>query len=340
MCVAASAPGCLVVTRVLIASAIALTLACESTPGSLANAIPTAPTAVSHDAQASDGAAGPAAGHRTGSSSASLVPGRFLSAPQPFPTRSDGYRFRLDLEEIYRTELGRGATTHYFDVEGDAVWTQEYMRYRVYGCGHLDAMQRAFAQIDGGGPAPVCGEVSGSRVVFPSDEETLDFRRRLDVRYRDDLRRAPSPTFVDDVGAVVWPREYLRYRVFACDDATARAAVRTLIRGGAAPPFCYTTEPPRDVVGHWSGTIAMSPPRRFTMDITWLGGTLYAGDYYDIAFGKVRLIWDGGDRMEFVVNFGDGQAAFDGRFDAPDRVRGSMKYDKIGRPFDFEMTRQ
>jgi hypothetical protein len=340
MSTAAEAPGALIAARILIVVAVALTAACETTPGSLSSAIPTAPTTLSHDAGSPAATPRPAAAGPAGASSALLMPGRLLSAPQPFPARSDAYRFRLDLEEIYRTELRRAATVHFFDVEGDAVWTQEYMRYRVYECGHLDAMQRVFDQLDGRGQAPVCGGIPGSRVTFPSDEETLEFRRRLDARYRDDLHRAPSPTFVDDVGAVVWPREYLRYRVFACDDAAARAAVLTLMRGGSAPPFCYTTEPPREVVGHWSGSIAMSPLRPFTMDVTRVSGALYGGDYYDIAFGKIRLTWDGGERVEFVVNFGDGQAAFEGRFVAPDRVRGSMKYDKIATRFDFDMTRQ
>lgn len=265
------------------------------------------------------------------------VPG---SVPLPFPPRDETYSFRLELEQIYRTELGRTAVTNYFDVEGDLVWVQEYMRYRVNGCAHLDAVQKVFDQIDRGTIAAVCSPVPGSRVPFPPQAESADFREQLDAKYRDGLRRAPSPSFVDAEGAIVWTQEYLRYRVYACDDPTARAAVRAQIRGGPPPPECFTPQAPeRGVLGHWVGTIFMPEPRAFTMDITQQSGSHYAGTYRDIAFGTVTLTWDGGDRVEFFVYFGDGSGLFRGTFSDPDRVRGTMKYDKIARTLDFDMSR-
>jgi hypothetical protein len=262
-----------------------------------------------------------------------------LSAPQGFPPRNETAAFRQELEQVYRVDLGRPSTTNFFDVHGDAVWTSEYLRYRVFGCDHLVAVQRVFDQIDRGVVAPVCAQIQGSRVTFPPTADSREFRQRLDAKYRDELRRSPSPTFVDAEGAVWWMQTYLRYRVFACDDETARAAVRTMIRGGADPSYCYTTERERDVMGHWSGTIAMPSGRPFTMDITTRRDHEYFGTYRDIAFGAVTLNWDGGTRVSFFVYFGDGAAWFEGQFIAPDRVRGSMRYDKIASRFDFDMTR-
>jgi len=42
------------------------------------------------------------------------------------------------------------------DNEGDVVWTQEYLRYRVNGCGHAVAVQDVMLQIDGFAAPPVC----------------------------------------------------------------------------------------------------------------------------------------------------------------------------------------
>jgi hypothetical protein len=305
-------------------------------------ASPTAPTPVASGVRAAlpvdsgTGAAGAAI--RTPDVPLGLVAAS-IAAPAPFPPRDETFGFRLDLEQIYRTELGRSPTLHAFDVEGDLVWTQEYMRYRVYGCGHLDAVRNVFEQIDQRGIAAPCGEVPGGAVRFPPSADTSDFRHRLDTKYRDDFGRTPSPAFVDDEGAIVWTEIYLRYRVFACDDASARAAVRTIMFGGAAPPFCFTTAPPREFLGRWSGVIAMSEPRPFTLELTGQRGSEYFGTYRDIAAGSAGLTWDGEDRIEMFVYFGDGSAAYQGQFIGPNRVRGTMKYDKIATVFGFEMTR-
>ena len=39
----------------------------------------------------------------------------------------------------YRDGLRRGSVASFVDIEGTIVWTQEYLRYRVNGCGHADA---------------------------------------------------------------------------------------------------------------------------------------------------------------------------------------------------------
>src|SRR5262245_4896308 len=64
-----------------------------------------------------------------------------------FPPRNEPFLFRQLLETKYRDGLRRQPVTTFVDVEGDIVWTQEYLRYRVSGCTHLEATTRVLAQI-------------------------------------------------------------------------------------------------------------------------------------------------------------------------------------------------
>ncbi len=74
-----------------------------------------------------------------------------------FPARNESLEFRVALEAKYRDDLRRGAGQSAVDNEGDVVWIQEYLRYRVNSCGHAVAIDKVFAQIDGRGVQPVCG---------------------------------------------------------------------------------------------------------------------------------------------------------------------------------------
>src|SRR5262249_55147141 len=73
-----------------------------------------------------------------------------------FPPRNESLNFKNALEAKYRDGLRRPPGASAVDVEGDIVWIQEYLRYRVNGCTHGDAAQKVFQQISGGGIAPVC----------------------------------------------------------------------------------------------------------------------------------------------------------------------------------------
>jgi hypothetical protein len=319
--------------------------ACGVTPHSgSTTASPTAPTAVARATDVSRATASESSAGRAHARVARASPIRALAADATssvvaFPPRNESFAFRLDLEQMYRTELGRAPVDNYVDVEGDLVWTQEYLRYRVNGCGHLEAAQRVFDQIDRGPIAPVCGAPTGGGAVFPPYGDTAGFRQQLDARYRDVLRRTPSPAFVDAEGAVVWTQEYLQYRVSGCDDATSQAAVRTAIRGGVPPPLCDIRVPERGVLGHWQGIINMPAPRPFTLDITAERGGQYVGTYVDYVPGAVELTWDGLDRVQFIVHFPDGAMWFDGRFVAPDRVKGLWRGAYVTSQYDFDMTR-
>jgi hypothetical protein len=73
-----------------------------------------------------------------------------------FPPRNETYSFRLELEDIYRTDLRRQPSDTRVDPEGDVVWIQEYLRYRLSGCNHTDAVARTMLQVDGRGVQPTC----------------------------------------------------------------------------------------------------------------------------------------------------------------------------------------
>lgn len=150
-----------------------------------------------------------------------------------FPPRDQAFAFRQELEATYRDVLRRPATSSFVDVEGDIVWTTEYLRYRVNGCSHADAISRVQAQIQGGAAQPVCAAFTGTTVGFPPRNEPFAFRTELERVYRDVLRRSAIQVFVDTEGDVVWTTEYLRYRVNSCSHSEAVQRVIDQVRGGS-----------------------------------------------------------------------------------------------------------
>ena len=73
-----------------------------------------------------------------------------------FPPRDQTYGFRLQLEDFYRVDLARAAVKTSVDAEGDVVWIQEYLRYRLNGCTHAQSLDKVTDQIEGRGVPPVC----------------------------------------------------------------------------------------------------------------------------------------------------------------------------------------
>lgn len=172
-----------------------------------------------------------------------------------FPSRADAFEMRNQLEAKYQNGLGRSATSTYVDREGDVVWVQEYIRYRVNGCDHETASARVMTQIDGGAPGGICAENREFVILFPPRDQSLDFRRRLETKYQQ-MGRGLQPSFVDIEGSVIWTQEYLRYRVNECDHASALQKVMAQIDGGAVSPTCvpncrYRASPPdRELSGN------------------------------------------------------------------------------------------
>ena len=167
----------------------------------------------------------------------SPAPGSGTSSAGDFPPRNESLDFRLRLETKYRDGLRRSLLASFVDVEGSVVWTQEYIRYRISSCGHADATTRVFMQIDGLGVQPVCGPAAGL-AAFPPRNEALDFRQRLESKYRDSLRRNASSTSVDIEGDVVWTQEYLRYRLTRCSHGQAMDRVFGQIDGFGVQAAC------------------------------------------------------------------------------------------------------
>lgn len=78
------------------------------------------------------------------------------AGPIPFPPRNEGLLFMNQLDATYRDTLRRSQGSSFVDNEGAVVWVLEYLRYRLNGCNHGDAVTRVFAQIRGQGIQPVC----------------------------------------------------------------------------------------------------------------------------------------------------------------------------------------
>jgi hypothetical protein len=122
-------------------------------------------------------------------------------------------------------------------MEGEVAWIGEYYRYRVNGCDHDTASQRALAQVDGAAPAPVCAvRFFPETAIYPPRDHVVDFRRQLGAKYQAMGRSAQSA--VDADGAAIWISEYLRYRSSGCDHPTAVQKTLTQIDGNPAPATC------------------------------------------------------------------------------------------------------
>jgi hypothetical protein len=70
----------------------------------------------------------------------------------PVGTRSEVVDMRRSLETKYQ-QMGRGLRSTAIDLEGEAIWFQQYLRYRLSGCDYATAVSKVFAMIDGG-PEP------------------------------------------------------------------------------------------------------------------------------------------------------------------------------------------
>jgi hypothetical protein len=204
--------------NILLLGAFAVAAAsCSKTPEQAVSAIPTSPTAIT--------IAEPQGG---GVSHGALV---------GFPSRSDTLDFRTQLENKYANGLRRPVQQTYVDMDGEVAWMQEYDRYRVNGCDHNTATQYVMAEVDGAAAAPVCNPFYfPETAVYPSRNDSVDFRRQLGNKYQSMGRSAQSA--VDPDGAAIWISEYLRYRTSGCDHAASVQNTLTQVDGNPAPATC------------------------------------------------------------------------------------------------------
>lgn len=203
---------------------VAATASCTRNLDSPAAGSPTAPSAV--------------AGPRT----TNLVHGDIGSAPGKFdldfPPRSDLFTFTINLNGKYQG-MGRTATM-FIDLEGIAVWTQEYIRYRVNGCDHATASARVMTQIGGGAAGGICSEPPSGAVAFPPRSDPYAFIVQANALYQQ-MGRGVTQLAVDLEGATIWIQEYLYFRLNFCDAAIAQQKVFSEIDGGPVPATCFVS---------------------------------------------------------------------------------------------------
>jgi len=251
-----------------------------------------------------------------------------------FPGRGDSFDFRNQLETKYQTGLNRSASVTFVDREGEVVWVQEYMRYRVNGCDQNSALQRVFAQIDGNPPAAICSENPGGQVLFPPRDQALAFRQQLETKYQQ-MNRGASTSFVDPEGGVIWTQEYIRYRTNACDHSTSVQKVFAQIDGSGVSATCQVTPPPCSYgltpsfreVGFAAGTNSVrlvalpgGCPWTVTSDSPWLtlseatgtGDTVLTYTFTSnpgaARTGVIRFNWSGGSTTHHVEQASTGFA--------------------------------
>ena len=332
-----------------VAVALALAAACSdnsSRQSSRTGASPVSPSPVLSGPAVNgvtSGASAATASKTPAPGAAEASPGRTVTLPAEgissafdvaFPGRDESFAFRQSLEAKYRDALRRQPSSSYVDVEGDLVWTQEYLRYRVNACGHADATQRVLTQIDGAPAPPVCGSAPSGAVAFPPRDESFVFRQELERKYRDGLRRSPSATYVDVEGSLVWTQEYLRYRVNACGHTASTQKVMDQIDGRGIAPTCYG-----DLSGVWDGVIFNYFNSPFVADIVQTGSSL-SGTYQD---RHDRGSVDGsvnGDRVQIHFYFGDTGMLGEARWDGADYVNGDIRIGGGIGMRSFEMRRR
>jgi len=171
-------------------------------------------------------------------------------------------------------------------------------------------------------------------IAFPPRNEPYDFRQELERKYRDGRGRSPSSTYVDIEGDIVWTQEYLRYRVNRCGHAAATSKVLAQIDGQGIAPTCWDA-----LSGVWDGeSDYFNAP--FLMDL-YLRGASIAGRYTDRHdAGSLWGTYAGGPVVIVNAYFGDGGIRFEGEFDGPDKIKGTMRVSTISRLFTFTMTRR
>lgn len=163
-------------------------------------------------------------------------PGRSLPQGLRMPSQHESSAFRTTLDAIYRDRLGRPAADSFVPAADAVRYTIRYLRYRVYHCDHDRAIAHVFTQLDGGGVPEVCGRIES--IAFPPRDQVVDFRRRLEAKFRDDRKARAVPSHVDLEGDAIWTQEYLRYRLGNCSTTEATTRVLDQIAGKPPPPAC------------------------------------------------------------------------------------------------------
>jgi hypothetical protein len=91
-------------------------------------------------------------------------------------------------------------------------------------------------------------------IELPTPQESVMFMAALERKYRDGLKRPPTPVALDPTAATTWIERYLRFRLHSCDHPAASARVFQQIDGHGAQPLCR--RPTSAVFPPWNETTA------------------------------------------------------------------------------------
>jgi hypothetical protein len=129
-----------------------------------------------------------------------------------FPSRADVLDFRRVLEEIYQ-QMGRGLTLSYADLEGVAIWTAEYLRYRLNSCEHPAASEKTLTQVAGNPPPDTCF-VPCSYLITPGNihYSASAATGRVEIRPN---RAGCAWTAASDASWLAFPSDYTSGNSFA-----------------------------------------------------------------------------------------------------------------------------
>jgi hypothetical protein len=79
-------------------------------------------------------------------------------------SQSDVVAFYRTLDTKYQ-QMGRGQRASTVDLEGQAIWYQQYLKYRQTGCDYTTALTKVFAMIDGGAEPVSCYVACSYRIT-------------------------------------------------------------------------------------------------------------------------------------------------------------------------------
>jgi hypothetical protein len=79
-------------------------------------------------------------------------------------SHADAVDFRRVLETKYQ-QMGRGLRATFIDLEGQAIWFQQYLRYRLTTCDYATALAKVFTMIEGGQEPATCYVACNYRIT-------------------------------------------------------------------------------------------------------------------------------------------------------------------------------
>jgi hypothetical protein len=146
------------------------------------------------------------------------------------PSREEFSQFYTELDDVYRTALGRGLRQAPGATETRVESLARYLAYRIEGCGHEEAETKTLRNLEGQDDRSLCDRLA-LRVEMPPADQTLAFARRLDAVLSGKPGVVTTTTHIDLEGEAVWIQEYARERARGIRPQDARAAVVAAIRG-------------------------------------------------------------------------------------------------------------